>query len=54
MDASENLNKTARFWVQEQTDQVKAAIEHSQGKFHPNNVFTNLSWVFSLNFKSRI
>ena len=33
MDASENLNKTARFWVQEQTDQVKAAIEHSQGKF---------------------
>ena len=32
-NSSETLNKTGRFWVQEQTDNVQAAIAESQGKF---------------------
>ena len=32
-NSSQSLNKTGRFWVQEQTDNVQAAIVESQGKF---------------------
>ena len=32
-NSSETLNKTGRFWVQEQTDNVQAAIAESQAKF---------------------
>ena len=30
-NSSESVNKTGRFWVQEQTDNVQAAIDESQG-----------------------
>ena len=30
-NSSESVNKTGRFWVQEQTDNVQAAIAESQG-----------------------
>ena len=41
-NSSQSLNKTGRFWVQEQTDNVQAAIVESQGKFE-----TIFAWDFN-------
>ena len=49
MNISESMNKTGRFWVQEQTDQVQAAIVESQGSVLV--IFEYLKYSFDENGK---